>query len=145
MPRPSRLLVPALLVLLVSTPGCFTTQYVLPTALPTTTYDVLGSFQVKKRASWVILGLVPLREADVEAAVAREVERLDGDAAVNVVVMAQFDALDTVVGLVVGGLFNTRSYTVTGDVVKLRGRLGEAAPAPEGVIVGGIRYRYARP
>lgn len=128
--------------------GCFTVQYTIPPEHERTSYDVIGSFEVKQRASWLILGLVPMREADVEDIVTDEVERQGGDAATNVVVTAQYDGVDVIVGLLVGGIFNTRSYTVTGDVVQFRGAMGslpdEDLLEPRArSIIGEIQYTSA--
>jgi hypothetical protein len=136
----------ALLLLVVTASGCFTVRYSIPSERQGSAYDVLGSFEVKKKVSWVIFGLVPLSEAQVEEIVRREVERRDGDAATNVTVVAQFDAVDVVVAALVGGLFNTRTYTVSGDVVRIQGGTAsvEQAPPPDGrVILGEIRYQEA--
>jgi hypothetical protein len=122
--------------------GCFTMRYEIPSEQPRASYDVIGSFEVQKRASWLILGLIPMREVEVAELVAEAVEREGGDAATNVVVTAQYDGTDVIVSLLVGGIYNTRSYLVTGDVVRLRA----AATRPAGdlsPIIGAIRYESA--
>ena len=125
--------------------GCFTMRYEIPPEQPRAAYDVIGSFEVQKRASWLILGLVPMREVEVAALVADAVAREGGDAATNVVVTAQYDGTDVIVSLLVGGLFNTRSYLVTGDVVRLRATSARP-PAETSPIIGAVRYeRTAAP
>ncbi len=124
--------------------GCYTVQYAVPSEQARDSYDVTDSFEVKKRASWVIFGLVPVQEAEVAEIVAREVQRADGDAATNVVVTAQYDPVDVVVGALLGGIFNTRSYTVTGDIVRVKGGMARVSPEEgfeaESPILGEIRY-----
>ena len=115
--------------------GCFTTRYTIPPEHARDSYDVIGSFEEQRKASWAILGLVPIREAEVEQLIADAVEREGGDAATNVVVTAQYDGGDVLISLIVGGLFNTRSYRVTGDVVRFRTPVSDASP-----IIGPIRY-----
>lgn len=139
-----RALLAALLLILVSTSGCYTVQYAIPSEHPPSSYDVVNSFEVEKRASWLIFGLVPLNEAEVEEIVAREVRRAEGDAATNIVVTAEYDAVDVIVAAIVGGLFNTRSYTVTGDVVRFPENLGANQPPADpsdSVILGDITYQ----
>ncbi len=121
--------------------GCFTMRYDVPPEQPTAAYDVIGSFEVKKRASWLILGLVPMREVQVAELIAEAVDRDGGDAATNVVVTAQYDGTDVIVSLLVGGLYNTRSYLITGDVVRLRASASYSTGAPP--ILGPIRYEHA--
>ncbi len=134
--------------LMLSSAGCYTVRYSIPPEHTRSDYDIIGSFNTSKKASWVIFGLVPLNEADVEQIVEREVQRLEGDAATNVVVTAQYDAVDVLVGIVLGGIFNTRNYTVTGDIVRHRGGVG-AAPGAEYLgesarpIIGPITYQAA--
>ena len=140
---PERLSIPIILSLIVVVvAGCFTTQYTIPSEQPRSNYDVVGSFETKQRASWLIMGLVSLRPAEVEEIVAREVNRYDGDAATNVRVTAQYDATDIIVSLIVGGLYNTRSYRVTGDVVNFKsGTASLPGPsAKDSRIVGVVQY-----
>lgn len=142
---PERLSIPIILSLIVVVvAGCFTTQYTIPSEQPRSNYDVVGSFETKQRASWLILGLVSLRPAEVEEIVAREVNRYDGDAATNVRVTAQYDATDIIVSLIVGGLYNTRSYRVTGDVVNFKsGMAGFPGPrAKDSRILGVVQYDH---
>ncbi|MEM1125048.1 MAG: hypothetical protein AAGI71_00235 [Bacteroidota bacterium] len=131
-------------LLLFTATGCFTVQYSIPSELDPTTYDIIDSFEEKKRASWVILGLVPVGEAEVEEIIEREVRRSGGDAATNVIVTAQFDVVDVIIGALVGGIFNTRTYIVEGDVVRLPNGIGSLAPEEQrSLIVGGITFQRA--
>ena len=144
----------AVLLLCITASGCFTSRYTIPPEHTAASYEIVRSFEVKKRSSWLLFGLVPISEAQVEEIVQNEVQRYNGDAATNVVVTAQYDAVDVVIGALVGGLFNTRSYTVNGDVVRIRGTQGSLAPDAQpnhltqheqkldSPILGGIDYRW---
>ncbi len=133
-----------LLLLLAVVPGCYTVRYAVPPEHAASEYDIVDSFEVQKKASWVIFGLVPINEAEVEEIVAREIRRLEADAATNIVVEAQYDAVDVVVAAILGGLFNTRTYTVSGDVVRFRNFRADAQTAPEQIILGEVRYQTPR-
>ena len=139
----------ALIALLLA--GCYTVNYVIPPEQNRDAYEIVGSFEVKKRASWVVFGLVPVSDAQVEEIIRDQIERKGGDVAINVVIEAQYDPVDVVIAMLVGGLFNTRSYTVKGDVARLKkgSMMGSAAhtetPNPSTsshpLIVGDVQYR----
>lgn len=141
---------PAIIITLlvaVSASGCFTAQYTIPSEQRRSNYDVVGSFETKQRTSWLIFGLVSLRAAEVEEIVAREIARYDGDAATNVRVTAQYDATDVIVTMIVGGIYNSRSYRVTGDIVNLRDAAGDQArlqprSPDEHPILGEVEYAF---
>src|SRR5690606_6135532 len=87
-------------------------------------HQVVGSFDETKRAGWLLLALVPINEpAGLDATwsqdvVQEEISRLGGDAAINVTYDIQWDVLDVLIGLLVGGIYNSQSFTVSGQVVR---------------------------
>ena len=92
-------------------------------------YQTIDSFEVTDMSSWLIWGLVPLQGAAgsgndwVKRMVGPEIERLGGDAAVNVTVtQGKFFRADTIVATVVtyftGWMYIAKTYTISGDIVK---------------------------
>ena len=122
--------------------GCYTVRYAIPPEHESGNYEVIEKFEVKKKVSWVIFGLVPVSEAQVESIVKEQVQRYNGDAATNIEIEAQYDAADVIVAILVGGLFNTRTYTIRGDIVRFKNqRTSTLYKKQKNLILGAIRYR----
>ena len=81
-------------------------------------YDVANHFIRTEQASWLILTLIPLNQPDVGQIVQQEIGSAGGDGAVNVQITTKLDVLDIVISIFVGGLYNTRTVIIEGDVVK---------------------------
>ncbi len=88
-------------------------------------YDVVGSFTIEDKGGW-ILGLVPVNKPAgdnhdyLTTMIDGEVRKAGGDAAINVHIRAQNDPIDILTRIVTWGAYQTRTVTVTGDVITYR-------------------------
>ncbi|MCH7879136.1 MAG: hypothetical protein IH914_07475 [candidate division Zixibacteria bacterium] len=86
-------------------------------------YMVVGSFKVNDKAGWA-LGLIPANKpaGDNHGYFAEflqtQIAKFGGDAVINLRVREQHNFGDILIILVTGGLYVTRTVTVSGDVIK---------------------------
>lgn len=118
--------------------GCATITYEAPLvesmvamnrAAPTASYERLGDFESDRRAVFVVAQLLTVTDAELEDAIRRELARTGGDAVINLRIHEEYDFIDVLVGIVAGGIVNTRAITLRGDVVRWTGEAGEAGQA----------------
>ncbi|MCX7013982.1 MAG: hypothetical protein NTW86_15755 [Candidatus Sumerlaeota bacterium] len=84
----------------------------------------VGNFEASTRAGWLLFALIPVMapagssgDWSYQQAI-NEIQKRQGDAARNIEIRSQMDWVDVIVAILVGGLFNTSKYTITGEVVK---------------------------
>ena len=110
--------------------GCFAQQFVAgsvdsPTmmsgaAAEKKEYTVVKNFSVSDRSGWFILGLIPSGHTDLNKIVADEVKSARGDAVINLKIKSLYDPADILIGILVGGIYNTRQSIITGDIIKYK-------------------------
>ena len=83
-------------------------------------FTVVKHFVRKLRAGWLIYMLIPVGHPDLAQVINQEVAAAGGDGVVNLKITTQYDAVDVVISVLVGGLYNTRSIIVEGDVIKFK-------------------------
>jgi len=86
--------------------------------------QLVGNFETSARAGWILFALIPVMQPagssgdwSYQQAI-NEIQKRQGDAARNIEIRSQMDFADVIVSILVGGLFNTSKYTITGEVVK---------------------------
>lgn len=77
-----------------------------------------GQMEVSRRAVFLVAELITVADAELDEVIRRELTRTGGDAVLNLRIEERYDFLDVVVALIAGGLVNTRSATIRGDVVQ---------------------------
>ena len=117
-----------LLITSVLLSGCFAQKYVAGSldqqakmsgaAAETQQYDVIKSFSVTDRSGWFVFGLIPVAHTDVQEIVDQEVKSVGGDAVINLTVESKYDFVDVLIGILVGGIYNSRVSYISGDVIK---------------------------
>ena len=86
-------------------------------------FEVVAEFTVKDKAAWII-GIVPVnrpagdRHDYLATLLQQEIDKAGGDAVKNVQVKAQYRAEDILVNIVTFGIYQPRTVTITGQVVK---------------------------
>ncbi len=87
------------------------------------TYSVVSSFEIDDKAGWVI-GLIPVNKPGgdnhdyLSTLLAEEIRKAGGDAVMNVKLRSQNQPVDIVVYILTTGIYQLRTTTVTGDVIK---------------------------
>jgi len=88
-------------------------------------YTVVSSFSVKDKAGWA-LGIIPVNKPagdkhDYFAEFLQtQIAKAGGDAIINLRVRTQNNFLDFLITVGTGGLYATRTVTVSGDVIKYK-------------------------
>lgn len=86
-------------------------------------HTVIKSFKINDKAGW-ILSLFPVNKpaGDKHQYLAeilqKQINDAGGDAVINVKIRAQYQFIDILVAIGTGGIYNTRTVTITGDVIK---------------------------
>lgn len=84
---------------------------------------LVGSFKINDKAGWA-LGFIPANKPagdnhDYFAEFLQtQIAKAGGDAVINLRVRAQYNFIDFLITVGTGGLYSTRTVTVSGDVIK---------------------------
>ncbi len=112
--------------------GCTTIKYnaatvdaILSMNQNTEGYEVIGQFVHKPRGIFIILGLITLKDSDMEKAVNEALKTSGGDGVTNIKIEEAYNIVDFALSFVesffIGfNVFQTRSIIVKGDIVKLK-------------------------
>lgn len=137
-PRTGRIAAVPALALLAAASGCATITYDAPLletmvamnhAAPTAAYEHVGDFELDRRPVFLIAQLITVVDAELEDALSRELARSGGDAVINLRIHEEYDFVDVVISVVAGGLVDTRSVTLRGDVIRWTGDRGAGPEA----------------
>lgn len=88
-------------------------------------YDVVANFELRDKAGWVI-GFVPVNKPAGDhqdyfgTLLQSEIDKAGGDAVINVKIKAQYRVEDHLVNFLTAGIYQIRTVTVTGQVVKFK-------------------------
>ena len=123
----------AVLALVMLTTACATINYDASTiqnvvsmnrVAPPASYEVVGEFESNQRPIFVIAQLLTVRDADLEDAIQRQLQRSGGDAVLNLRIHEEYDIIDFLVGAAQGillfgaNIVQTRSVSLRGDIVR---------------------------
>lgn len=110
--------------------GCYAQKYVAsavdkPTmisgaAAEIREYTVIKHFSVTDRSGWFILGLIPFGHTDLNEIIFNEIKASGGDAVINLKIETKYDIVDILIGILVGGIYNTRVSIIEGDIIKYK-------------------------
>ena len=137
-----KLMMPLLLFGFVFLGGCYTVNAELPGTLrgdlAPEEIDTIGSFRIQKGNVYFFHGLLGAPNPDFFAAdIAKEVISQGGDGVVNLTYEAETSCTDVGITYLTLSIVAPRSYTVSGDVVKIRKaplpgkKILEAAPVQD--------------
>lgn len=87
---------------------------------PVAAYERVGEFSTKQRPVFVISQLITVVDMNMERDIQRELQRTGGDAIINLRIHEEYDVVDVLIAMIVGGWVNTRSVELRGDVVRWR-------------------------
>ena len=82
-------------------------------------YEVVGKFNYETKAVFIILQLITIKDAEIDKAILKQVNKLEGDGVINLKIHEQYDFLDFVVAVLAGGIVDTRTVKVDGDIIKM--------------------------
>lgn len=134
----------ALGLVAVALPGCATITYeaelvdamvAMNRAGSAAEAESVGTMDVDRRTVFLVAELITVVDSELDEVIRRELARTGGDAVINLRIEERYDFLDVVVAVLAGGIVNTRSATLRGDVVRWTGdgdageELGAAIPA----------------
>jgi hypothetical protein len=91
--------------------------------------ETVGMLDVDRRAVFLVAELITVVDAELDEVIRRELARTGGDAVINLRIEERYDFLDVVVSVLAGGIVNTRSATLRGDVVRWTGTGNEQREA----------------
>ncbi len=83
-------------------------------------YSVIKHFSVTDRSGWFIIGLIPSGHTNVNEIVSNELKAAGGDAVINLKIETKHDFVDVLIGILVGGIYNTRVSIIEGDIIKYK-------------------------
>lgn len=78
----------------------------------------LGQFEIRTTGSWLLWGLVPLSDPNVQDALDREISRANGTGVTSVEITTQQTFMDGLLSALTLGLYGQRSTMVRGTVVR---------------------------
>ena len=78
----------------------------------------VGSLDAKTTGSWLLFGLLPLREPDVDGLIQRELARTGGTAVHGLSIRTQQTFLDGFLSVLTFNLYGQRSVFVEGTIVR---------------------------
>jgi len=81
---------------------------------------IIQHFELSDRSGWFILGLIKSSHTDIEDLVKKEIQSVNGDAALNLQIETVYDPLDIIISVLVGGIYNSRQIKIEGDVIKYK-------------------------
>lgn len=124
------LLAVTLLIGALTLSACYTQSFVAPVLEKPATltgkaaepreYEVVKHFMRTKRSGFWLFALIQGSQPDLNQVFKEEISSAGGDAVMNVEITTQFDALDVLVGLLVGGIYNSKIVHIEGDVVRYK-------------------------
>ena len=82
-------------------------------------YEVVGKFNYETKAVFIILQLITVKDAEIDKAIQKQVRKLEGDGVINLKIHEQYDFVDFVVAVFAGGIVDTRTVKVNGDIIKM--------------------------
>lgn len=82
-------------------------------------YKVVGELKYNTKAIFLALQLITIKDSEIEKAINKQVKKSDGDGVINLTIHEQYDIVDIVISVFVGGLINTRTVKVNGDIIKM--------------------------
>jgi len=83
-------------------------------------YTVIKSFDVTDRSGWFVFGLIPVGHTDLNDIVNQEIKAVGGDAVINLKIETKYDFVDVLIGILVGGIYNSRVSYIQGDIIKYK-------------------------
>ena len=83
-------------------------------------YEVVGELEYNTKAIFLIVQLITIKDSEIDKAINKQVNKFDGDGVINLKIHEQYDIVDVVISILVGGLVNTRTVKVNGDIVKMK-------------------------
>ena len=110
--------------------GCFAQQYVAGAvdkpammsgaAAEKKEFSVLKHFTVTDRSGWFLFGLIKSGHTNLNEIIQDELKSAGGEGVINLKIETIYDPVDVLIGLLVGGLYNTRATHLEGDIIKYR-------------------------
>lgn len=82
-------------------------------------YDVVGKIKYDTKAVFLVLQLITIRDAEIDKAIQKQVRKSEGDGVINLKIHEQYDFVDFVVSVIAGGILNTRTVKIEGDIIKM--------------------------
>lgn len=81
-------------------------------------YSVVKHLDIEEYSSWYLWGTTIAREADLNNTISDEINRVDGDAVINLKIRQTLTAEDYFLSLVTFGIWSRRTSFITGEVIK---------------------------
>ncbi len=82
-------------------------------------YKVVGKLKYDTKAVFLVLQLITIRDAEIDKAILKQVNKMEGDGVINLKIHEQYDFVDFVVSVFAGGILNTRTVKIEGDIIKM--------------------------
>lgn len=78
----------------------------------------VGSLDARTRGSWLLFGLLPMREPDVDGLIQRELARSQGTAVTGLQIRTQVTFMDGLLSAITFNLYGQRTVFVSGTIVR---------------------------
>jgi hypothetical protein len=108
--------------------GCTTTNYIganisKPTMLNSASvvdqkYSVVRHLDIEEYSSWYLWGTTIARDADLNTTISDEINRVNGDAVINLKIRQTLTVEDYFLSLFTFGIWTRRTSFITGEVIK---------------------------
>lgn len=82
-------------------------------------YEVVGKLKYDTKAVFLVLQLITIRDAEIDNAIQKQVGKYEGDGVINLKIHEQYKIVDIIIAAFVGGLLNTRTVEVRGDIIRI--------------------------
>ena len=82
-------------------------------------YEVVGKLKYDTKAVFLVLQLITIKDAEIDKAILKQVNKMEGDGVINLKIHEQYDFVDFVVSVFAGGILNTRTVKIEGDIIKI--------------------------
>ena len=83
-------------------------------------YEVIGELNYETKAVFLVLQLITIRDVEIEQAIEKQVRKLEGDGVINLRIHEQYVFVDFIISVFGGGIVNTRTVKVNGDIIKMK-------------------------